>query len=303
MKDENRQSPGPEPVAQAGAASAKDPEPERFVFISYKSEDRPRVERLVAALQARGIATWHDRELVAGTRYRAAIEERIAAASCVLVCWTRKSVVKGDWVHDEADTAAARDALVPVLLDRVRPPHGLRQIHAVDLCSWRGDPDDERMSRLVDALRVKMGLPARPPPLRVPARPLLRAAAPGLFLAAVVALAPTFTPLLVEDCPPARVERWVRVERQLPVAIALSADGHSTEAEARAELDQRAPAAAEAACRAFESAEIYRFRGAVVPDSANARCDDYPGGWRCDAKVVATCQLRTRSIVEVPGCR
>ena len=50
------------------------------VFISYKAEDRRRIQPLVQALQADGYSVWWDQQIGTGDEWRLMIERQLDAA-------------------------------------------------------------------------------------------------------------------------------------------------------------------------------------------------------------------------------
>jgi hypothetical protein len=64
------------------------------IFISYASEDRPRVEPIAKALEEHGWSVWWDRTIPPGKSFDEAIEEAITAAKCVVVLWSDKSKIR-----------------------------------------------------------------------------------------------------------------------------------------------------------------------------------------------------------------
>jgi sulfatase modifying factor 1 len=129
------------------------------IFLSYDREDRPQAERLATALLHRGWDVWWDRRILPGRWYRTSIAQELAAAGCVIVLWSTKSI-ESEYVCDESDEARQRGILVPVLIEDVRPPHGFRQRQAANLTAWTGDPDDAEFSLLVSA--IEQLVPPRP---------------------------------------------------------------------------------------------------------------------------------------------
>jgi hypothetical protein len=107
------------------------------IFISYAREDRERVAPLAQALAAQGWLVWWDPEIPFGKRFGQAIEEALTTARCVIVVWSNRSV-RSHWVIDEASYGRDHDILVPVLIDRVSPPLGFRQIQTAELIEWNG---------------------------------------------------------------------------------------------------------------------------------------------------------------------
>jgi hypothetical protein len=119
------------------------------VFISYARLDRPSVERLADYLTRRGLSVWWDRELTTGSRLRAAIEQELTSAKCVVVVWSVHSV-NSHWVIDEAQVGEKRGVLFPIRISDVDPPLGLRQLHTIDLSGWVRDP--RRNEREIETL-------------------------------------------------------------------------------------------------------------------------------------------------------
>lgn len=157
------------------------------IFISYKREDEVPVARLVQALQKAGLDPWWDRGLPSGESWRENIQNALNAAKVVIVTWTYESVgPNGDFVRDEAGQAKARGALIPVLLENVRPPLGFGEVQAIDLSHWRGSVNDPAFQDLVAAIRAKLdGRLA--PATRGPATKLFRRVFYGGAASALVA--------------------------------------------------------------------------------------------------------------------
>ena len=120
------------------------------VFVSYKSEDRRRVQPLVTALEADGLSVWWDAHIEGGAGWRQSIQQALDAARCVLVVWTRRSAgEEGRFVHDEATRAQRRGVYLPVRLDAVEPPLGFGEVQALSLTGWRTDRADPRYQSLL----------------------------------------------------------------------------------------------------------------------------------------------------------
>jgi hypothetical protein len=128
------------------------------VFISYKSDDRGAVEDIVRGLERQGINLWWDQGIAPTADWRADIARELHAAKVVIVVWSRNSadLDSGKWVIQEAEEADARGGLVPVVIDDVLPPLGLRHVQTADLVDWRGDREDPRWIGFVETVRAKL---------------------------------------------------------------------------------------------------------------------------------------------------
>jgi TIR domain len=126
------------------------------IFISYASSDRSTAEKFAAALQTLGWSVWWDRDIPPGKTFDQVIEERLNAASCVVVLWSKKSVLSR-WVRTEASAAAERQCLVPVLIDAVAIPLEFKLIQAVRLVGWDGDRANPEFNRMVQAIGQLLG--------------------------------------------------------------------------------------------------------------------------------------------------
>jgi len=128
------------------------------VFISYKAEDRRRVQPLVQALQADGYSVWWDEHIGTGDEWRQTIERELDQARCVLVAWSKGSVGReGHFVRDEASRAQRRHVYVPVLIDAVDPPLGFGESQATSLKGWKGDRSDARYKAVLGAVQRIVG--------------------------------------------------------------------------------------------------------------------------------------------------
>lgn len=121
------------------------------VFISYKREDSSKVRMLVVALREVGFDVWWDEDIPPSTLWEAAIEQALAEAKAVVVCWSPASV-ESENVRSEARVAREDGRLVQVFLKACSPPLFFGERQGVDLCGWRGNPGDVRIRRIVDAV-------------------------------------------------------------------------------------------------------------------------------------------------------
>jgi TolB-like protein len=172
------------------------------IFISYAREDRDRIERLAAAIEAEGIGVWWDRDIAGGAEFTKETEARLDAAKAVLVAWSAASV-ESTWVCDEATVGRERGNLVPVVIDAVAPRLGFRSFQTIDLAGWRGDRSAPEFADLVRVLKARVSGEAPPPVLRraptIAARwrrhrlPIMTAAALVVMTVAALLIAPRLT--------------------------------------------------------------------------------------------------------------
>lgn len=128
------------------------------VFVSYKAEDRPRVEPLVERLEAEGVSVWWDARVSGGEAWRETIAENLDLARCVIVVWSKKSTGPGGrFVRDEASRAQRRNVYLPVTIDKVEPPLGFGETQALPLTSWRGDASDARYRAISACVHSMLG--------------------------------------------------------------------------------------------------------------------------------------------------
>ncbi|HEY2708487.1 MAG TPA: TIR domain-containing protein [Caulobacteraceae bacterium] len=140
------------------------------IFISYARSAEAAALRFADALRAQGYGVWRDDELPPHRPYADVIEERLRAASAVLVIWSADGV-KSDWVRAEADVARGLGTLVQLSLDGATPPMPFNQIQCDDLTGWTGDAASPAWRKVEAALAhlVRGEGPAASEPAR-PAR-------------------------------------------------------------------------------------------------------------------------------------
>ncbi len=124
------------------------------VFISYKRNDRARVEDIAKALEEVGLSVWFDSRLELGAfqGFDQEIEREVNSAAAVLVCWTQDAV-KSVYVRAESKKGLERDALVPVFLEMIALPVPFNDIDTVNLSDWNGNRDDIRWQRILARVR------------------------------------------------------------------------------------------------------------------------------------------------------
>ncbi len=144
------------------------------LFISYKAEDRARVAPLVAALEADGVSLWWDAHIGGGTDWRETIEAELAAARCVIVVWSKRSIgPEGSFVRDEASRALRRSVYLPILIDPVGAPLGFGETQALPLIGWHGDRTDPRYQAVLETSRSVIAGTARPRGAAAPGKRVL----------------------------------------------------------------------------------------------------------------------------------
>ena len=170
------------------------------IFISYKREDRERVEPLAQALEREGFSVWWDPELPIGQSYSSSIHTELNAARAVIAVWTNLSV-QSEWVQEEATQAKRRSVLYPIRFDAVEPPIGFSMVETADLSDWhQDDRNHPEWSRLLEQLHAKLrggatsaaslGVAVLNPPRVVVRKPQSRRAAligGAAFVVAIVA--------------------------------------------------------------------------------------------------------------------
>jgi hypothetical protein len=143
------------------------------VFISYKREDKGRVEPLVQALRDAGLSVWWDQDIPPGAPWRATIVKHLDACQLCVVIWSSNSTTEeGRYVIEEAERAARRRAYLGLLLDGVAPPFGFTEQQALDLGAYAGRPGDPLIPVFVEQVRARLEHRTPPPmPLSPPRRP------------------------------------------------------------------------------------------------------------------------------------
>ena len=118
------------------------------VFVSYASEDRDRIIRIVEAIEQSGFTVWWDRRISLGNSFDREIERELDAARCVVVVWSTTSI-GSDWVRNEAQEGLERGILVPLLIDDVRPPLAFRRAQTASISDT---PTPDELVRILEAI-------------------------------------------------------------------------------------------------------------------------------------------------------
>lgn len=130
------------------------------VFVSYTASDRDRVAPLVEALQTAGLSVWWDRGIDVGSTFDREIERELDGARCVVVVWSNASV-DSEWVRNEAFEAQSRNALVPILIDDVKPPLAFRRAQTARMIDWPASVGE--FDAMLRAIQGRLAKVPRPP--------------------------------------------------------------------------------------------------------------------------------------------
>lgn len=120
------------------------------VFVSYSHKDKARVQKLVDHLSQVPLSVWWDKEL-RREEFSSEIEGKIKQADRVLVAWSKNSKMS-IWVRGEALKGLSQNKLVQILLDGEELPIPFNAVHAIKLSDWTGDPSDDGVRIVVEAL-------------------------------------------------------------------------------------------------------------------------------------------------------
>lgn len=121
------------------------------VFISYKREDRPRVEVLNALLCDLDLEPWFDAGIEVGAAWEETVLREAEAAQAMIVCWTF-AAVSSHWVKREAEIGLKRGVLVPVMLQPCALVAPFDTLQAADLTDWDGAPDAPAVQKVLSKL-------------------------------------------------------------------------------------------------------------------------------------------------------
>jgi adenylate cyclase len=122
------------------------------IFMSYADADRAIVAELVRQFENEGWSVWWDRVIGVGSDYQHAIESELDSASCVVAVWSQNSI-QSRWVRNEAEEAATRGVLIPVLIEPVKAPLSVRSYESADIVGWPDRRCEVEMRKLMSAVR------------------------------------------------------------------------------------------------------------------------------------------------------
>lgn len=129
--------------------------PDRFVFLSYKREDRAWVQTLRDSLIQNGIPIWWDDDIPGDRHWDDEIDAHLERATIVLTVWTDKSVASRE-VKNEALYAIRNAKLVQVQTGNPKLGPRYEAIQCSDLSAWTPSHAHPDFDRLVDILRRRL---------------------------------------------------------------------------------------------------------------------------------------------------
>ena len=123
------------------------------IFVSFKTDDKPRVQPIVDAFRGLELKVfWSDDIPKGASSYQKHIAKEIDAATVVVVVWTQASVMS-DPVAQECAQAKQDEKLFQVVLDHIRPidfPMGLGYAaQKILLQGWTGDQQNSEWVKLI----------------------------------------------------------------------------------------------------------------------------------------------------------
>jgi hypothetical protein len=128
---------------------------EKFVFISYKSEDRALIQPYLEVLDGMRIPYWWDQQIRG--EWSGEIDQKLSECAAVVSFLTERATMSGP-VYAECRTAASREKLIPVKLDQGEMPYAFRSMLAflnyIDLSSssnQRVEAEKERLFKKIGA--------------------------------------------------------------------------------------------------------------------------------------------------------
>ena len=143
------------------------------IFISFKTDDTPRVQAVYDGFRARGLTVFWSNHIPPGApNYQAIIKEELLKAPAVVVVWTNRSVHSGP-VAQECAQAERADKLFQILLDDIEPidmPMEVKfKAQKTMLLGWTGNTGHPEWIKLNSAIDARLGrkpgvIPAPPPP-------------------------------------------------------------------------------------------------------------------------------------------
>ena len=135
------------------------------VFLSYAREDSARAAIIAKALSRRW-TVWWDRTIPPGKTFDDVIEEALDRAACVVVLWSRTSVLS-HWVRSEAAEGARRGISCRRFSNR-EDPLEFRRVQAANLAAWNGDSGDPEFEQFIRSISTLIEPTTDGPPIASP---------------------------------------------------------------------------------------------------------------------------------------
>lgn len=133
---------------------------DKFVFISYKSDDREQIKPYLGMLDSMGVKYWWDQEI--HEEWGRDIDKKLVDCAAVIGFLTEKATNSGP-VFDECRTAAASNKFIPVKLDQSSMRYEFRSLLAflnyIDLSNSSQQKNDAEKARLVKKIERFIGSP------------------------------------------------------------------------------------------------------------------------------------------------
>jgi len=158
----------PEPAPMQPRAESPPPQPAPLpapavptvsdVFISYKREEKERVEGIAEALRQLKLNVWFDAKLTPGHDFDEEINREVRSAKSVFVCWSTRAV-ESRWVRAEASVGHKRNVLVACFLEECEPWTPFNLVHAEDLSGAVLDGANRAWVKLVEQIGRQCGRP------------------------------------------------------------------------------------------------------------------------------------------------
>ena len=131
------------------------------IFISFKTDDTPRVQAVYEGFRARGLTVFWSNHIPTGApNYQAIIKDEILKAPLVVVVWTNRSV-HSDPVAQECAQAEKANKLFQILLDDIEPidmPMEVKfKAQKTMLLGWTGNTSHPEWVRLNSAIDARLG--------------------------------------------------------------------------------------------------------------------------------------------------
>lgn len=131
------------------------------IFISFRTDDTPRVQAVHDAFRARGLTVFWSNDIPKGApNYQAIIKDEILKAPVVVAVWTNESVHSGP-VIQECSQAEKVNKLFQVLLDDIEPidmPMEVKyKAQKTMLVGWTGDRQHREWVKLNEAIDARLG--------------------------------------------------------------------------------------------------------------------------------------------------